>query len=953
MDSETQNIFDELLNIRRKNPRKFLCTYININSLRNKFASIHELLVKNIVDVLFISETKLDDSFRDAQFQVNNYHFCIAAYLRSSIADDGMKLFEFRDIESISLEVNIENKKWLIIGAYKPPCMPNNIFKDNCSTILDKACTKYDNFILMGDLNFDMLDSQKCEPLAEICDIFYACNVVKSPTCFSKIYKPSLLDVIITNKPSSISKTCNFNCGLSDMHNMIAFQLKVELTTKNTNWIKYRSFKHFDVDTFNQDLQSSLSSLNSDPDDVNLLYNNFSNRFLNIVNQHAPIKKKKVFEKPAPFMNQTLKQAIYKKRMLLNNYNRYKNAKNWEKYRKQRNLVNSIKRKSINKYFLDRCTGGCNNKDFWPTVKPFLTNKGTVIQKDTILCENNTLINSQEDIADIFNKYFVNVAKDIGSDSIPVNENHPSLIKISEIRSNSPPLTFAPVCNAFVSKQIDKLSVKKATGHAGISSKLIKLAKPSITDHITTIVNKSLSTSVFPDELKVAQIAPLHKKNSTLEKGNYRPVSLLPVLSKVLERAINTQLTDFFNHHFNTYLSAFRPGYGCQSTLLKVVEDWKQALDENKYVAAILMDLSKAFDCLPHDLLLLKLKYYGIADSALKLLDSYLSNRKQCVKIGQINSSFRLIYKGVPQGSILGPVLFNIFINDIFHFVSKSNLYNYADDNTISFSDMKIENVISTLEKDSKTLIHWFSDNQMKANPDKFQAIAIGKKTKDQNIKFDLEDNEISCEEEVNLLGVTLDFKLKFHSHISKICKKASRQLNVLKRIGKNLCKLGKLNIYHSFIMSNFNYCPLTWHFCGELHTKKIEKIQERALRFIYDDYTSDYDSLLRRSKLPTLKMRRMRTIALETHKILNKQGPLYLHDLVTIKDGNYHFRYRNTAQIPQVRTTTYGSRSFRASAPKLWNSLPQHFRDETNFNHFKSLINAWDGDICSCSACG
>ena len=175
-------------------------------------------------------------------------------------------------------------------------------------------------------------------------------------------------------------------------------------------------------------------------------------------------------------------------------------------------------------------------------------------------------------------------------------------------------------------------------------------------------------------------------------------------------------------------LSAFRAGYGCQTALLKVIEDWKIALDENKYIAAILMDLSKAFDCLPHDLLLQKLKTYGVTDSALNLLQNYLSGRKQCVKIGSSFSDWQDIYKGVPQGSILGPVLFNIFINDIFYFINDSSLYNYADDNTLSYVSNDVDTLVSTLEKDSLILIDWFTSNQMKANPDKFQAISIGKK---------------------------------------------------------------------------------------------------------------------------------------------------------------------------------------------------------------------------------
>lgn len=163
---------------------------------------------------------------------------------------------------------------------------------------------------------------------------------------------------------------------------------------------------------------------------------------------------------------------------------------------------------------------------------------------------------------------------------------------------------------------------------------------------------------------------------------------------------------------------------------------------------------------------------------------------------------------------------------------------------------------------------------------------------------------------------------------------------------------MGKLSIYYSFILSNFNYCPLTWHFCGEVNTKKIEKIQERALRFIYNDHVSTYDSLLLKSKLPSLKVRRMRTMALEVFKILNKQTPVYLHDLLNVKNNSYSFRYTNTVEIPQVRTTSYGINSFRFTAAKLWNSLLQRFRDISNFNHFKSQINAWNGGSCVCTFC-
>ena len=161
-----------------------------------------------------------------------------------------------------------------------------------------------------------------------------------------------------------------------------------------------------------------------------------------------------------------------------------------------------------------------------------------------------------------------------------------------------------------------------------------------------------------------------------------------------------------------------------------------------------------------------------------------------------------------------------------------------------------------------------------------------------------------------------------------------------------------KLLIYHSFILSNFSYCPLVWHFTSEGNTNKIERIQERALRFIYNDQSSSYEILLQNSKFTSLKIRRMRSMALEAYKLYHKQGPVYLHDLLVHKSSKYAFRYENTVTIPRVRTTTYGIRSFRYSAAKLWNVLPNHFRTSSSFNQFKRLIENWDGVRCTCSAC-
>ena len=209
----------------------------------------------------------------------------------------------------------------------------------------------------------------------------------------------------------------------------------------------------------------------------------------------------------------------------------------------------------------------------------------------------------------------------------------------------------------------------------------------------------------------------------------------------------------------------------------------------------------------------------------------------------------------------------------------------------------------------------------MQANPDKFQVIAVGKKTYSKNPSIQIQGNVLSCEETVKLLGIDIDYQLKFDVHISNLCRKASQQLNILKRLGSMLSRLNKLTIFHTFILSNFNFCPLAWHFCTDTNSKKLEKVQERALRFIYEDYSSSYTTLLDMAKVPTLQVRRIRTMALETYKIINSQAPVCLSDLVNLKKSKYSFRYKHILDLPYVRTSTYGKKSFRYAAASLWNS--------------------------------
>ena len=202
-------------------------------------------------------------------------------------------------------------------------------------------------------------------------------------------------------------------------------------------------------------------------------------------------------------------------------------------------------------------------------------------------------------------------------------------------------------------------------------------------------------------------------------------MSILPILAKVFEQVLAHQITPFLNTVFSCHLSAFRQRYGCQDTLLTLIENWRKDLLKKHKIGALLMDLSKAFDCMPHDLLIAKFKAYGVQDQSIKIIKSYLSDREQRVRIGNVHSSWKTTIKGVPQGSVLGPIFFNVFINDIFYFIKRARLTNYADDSTLSFAHPNFQIVKSCLEAEAAKAIWWFSIHLMQANPEKFQFITV------------------------------------------------------------------------------------------------------------------------------------------------------------------------------------------------------------------------------------
>jgi len=262
-----------------------------------------------------------------------------------------------------------------------------------------------------------------------------------------------------------------------------------------------------------------------------------------------------------------------------------------------------------------------------------------------------------------------------------------------------------------------------------------------------------------------------------------------------------------------------------------------------------------------------------------------------------------------------------------------------------------IEDLLKILQEESELAVKWFRDNNMIVNPDKFQAIILQKGNKEhENKTLAIENIEISTTKSVELLGLTIDDRLTFEEHISTLCKRASLQLNAISRLQKYMNQKEKEAIINSFIYSNFNYCPLVWHFCSCKSSHKIEQIQKRCLRIILNDNESDYETLLEKSNKETMTVKRMRTIATEIFKTINDLNPKFMKEIF-IKKVNPKVRPNNIV-VKSHSTATYGDRSLSVLGPKLWNSLPENIKSENSYSKFKEYIKTWFGPTCYCSYC-
>ena len=365
----------------------------------------------------------------------------------------------------------------------------------------------------------------------------------------------------------------------------------------------------------------------------------------------------------------------------------------------------------------------------------------------------------------------------------------------------------------------------------GKSSRLLKLTAPGVARSLTQLFNYSLKTGEIPSEWKSANITPVLKKGRKEDVNNYRPISVLPIVAKVFERIVHKQLYEYLerNQILHPDQSGYRPKHSTLDALLKATDNWRWALDSNELVGAVFIDLSMAFDSIDHELLLSKLESYGIREDSLHWFKNYLTGRRQRVLVNGIVSTWRPMEKGVPQGSILGPLLFGVFVNDLPVNINQCSVSLYADDTALYHSSRNSTELKDSLESALDGVASWVNNNGLKMNVRKTQAMFLGRRGRRNEVEHASLTHQgvtLTTEPKVKFLGVIVDKDLNWNDHVTKIRRKCLASLAQLRQLFPAVPRRTRILLYNALVLPHLDYCSCIWGTCGTNLQMKLERIQ-------------------------------------------------------------------------------------------------------------------------------
>lgn len=499
---------------------------------------------------------------------------------------------------------------------------------------------------------------------------------------------------------------------------------------------------------------------------------------------------------------------------------------------------------------------------------------------------------------------------------------------------------------------LNKLGSESSNDTLGFDAKLLALSAPIIAPVISKMFNYSLQYCLIPDDWKTARVTPLYKgKGSKSVKNNYRPIAVIGHIAKILERHVQRQLMSYLiNHNYiNIDQSAYRPGHSTQTSIIRIYDDCIDNMCDKLFTGLCFLDIKKCFDTIDHKILNQKLQYYGIINKELRWFQNYLLNRQQYVSMNGKTSSLQVINIGVPQGSVLGPVLFMLYINDLSQFVSLSTCNLYADDTVIYCGGEDATTVENKLQQSVNTVSQWYTSNHLCLNTEKCNFMIISPSRTNQtncNVIIKLDDHDLDQVDTVDYLGIRFSHDLTWDAFINKLCSTLYCKLSRLSRLRKSAPQYILNRIYTSSIQPVIDYAICSWGFTYDYNINKVQRMQNLAARIVtgnFDYVNSRGVEILKSLGWMTVKQRRNYFTLLLMFKCLSGCAPDYLSNNFVMYNEvelTYELRSRDSRNvIVPYNDSAKQKFSFSYNCTILWNQLPDHYKSINELHIFKHAI--------------
>ena len=863
----------------------------------------------------------------------------LAVIIKNDLHSKQQACVSFSTFEVLLVQVTSSAKSFAIATIYRPPGSLGNFLVD-LSDFLSTLVAKYNDFILVGDFNIhvDIASDDSSKKLRDLLQNFGLRQHVKFPTHNGG----HILDLVISRTDTELVKDVSVVEGISDHHGILA-DLNVKTQKRSVVKKTFHQFKKLDMIKFQQDILNS--ELCTNPSfEVNALAEQYHQVVSNLVSVHVPVITSTVTcRPPAPWYTQEIALARQKRRQLERHWRKTKLTVDREMFVTQKLLVNSMLASAKAKYYTDLVKSQSHNpRQLWETINSLSGNVKSKVLPDH---ENiSTLVND-------FNLFFTNKVNQIRSNiGMPDEANDQAL----DIPHNATNLSiFSEVKEADISHIMMHSPAKSCSLDPIPTHVLLKCE--SIVSPLTKLINLSLSTGVVPNSFKHALVTPLIK-NAKLESNlmsSYRPISNLMYTSKLLERCVAKQLNSYLssNTHYEAYQSAYRPLHSTETALLRVQNDILTNIDNKEITVLVLLDLSSAFDTVDHAILLNRLMNIGISGLVHDWFSSYLSGRTQAVFLDGVASDSVNLSCGVPQGSVLGPILFNIYTQPLGVIARKHGMkYHFYADDTQLYTSFSVNDSNASIELISKCIVDirsWMQSNLLKLNESKTEVILLGTKqqlSKVGNIEISIGNVNIKPCNNVRNLGVIFDCNMTMEEHINKVCKTSYFYIRLLGKLRKFLGKDTTAMLTHAFVTSRLDYCNSLLHGISKLLITRLQHVFNSAARIVSRSKMCNHITPILKSLhwLPFSQRCAFKT-ALLTFKAIHGQAPSYISELIKYRSSFRDLRSINDILLEVPRSkSSIGSRAFAVSAPLLWNSLPYDIRTSISLASFKSKLKTY-----------